>query len=182
MFSNAWKANQPTMPAATIVPNSVGRLAGDPAAAPQDDAEQDQDQPGAEEASSSPATVKTKSVCCSGTNWPLVCGAVEEALAEQSAGADRDPGLVGVVARPGGVERAGWRRREAVDLVLLQQVQVHDHDRAERRHHQHADDPACWTRRHIASTPNTTNATTMRVADVGLQQDQQRSAPPRPRA
>ena len=23
--------------------------------------------------SSSPATVKTKSVCCSGTNWPVVC-------------------------------------------------------------------------------------------------------------
>ena len=44
--------------------------------------------------SSSPATVKTKSVCCSGTNLPVGLRAVEQPLAEQAAGADRDPGLL----------------------------------------------------------------------------------------
>ena len=50
MFSKDWKANQAMIPAATTVPYSSVRLAGDAAGAPQDDAEQHDDQARADEA------------------------------------------------------------------------------------------------------------------------------------
>jgi hypothetical protein len=69
MLTKAWKANQDTTrprPALRTVPG-VGR---DPQAAPDDESQHQQDDPAPAKPSSSPATVKTKSVCCSGTYSP----------------------------------------------------------------------------------------------------------------
>lgn len=72
MFSNAWKANQAMMPAATIVPYSSVVSRAIRQARHRTTPRRTRISPAPRKPSSSPATVKTKSVCCSGTNWPVV--------------------------------------------------------------------------------------------------------------
>ncbi len=73
MFSKLWKANQATIPAATTVPYSSVVSRAMRQARHRRTPSRTMISPAPTKPSSSPATVKTKSVCCSGTNWPVVC-------------------------------------------------------------------------------------------------------------
>ena len=110
MLTKLWKANQQTMPAARRVPNGSSAQR-DPQAAPQHDAEQgEQPRRRREGPSSSPATVKMKSVCCSGTKRPAVC--VPSNRPSPRARRSRwrcAPGWCCSRRRAG--RRSGWRRR-----------------------------------------------------------------------
>ena len=72
MFSNDWKANQAMIPAATTVPYSSVVSRAIRQARHSTTPSSTMIRPAPRKPSSSPATVKTKSVCCSGTNWPVV--------------------------------------------------------------------------------------------------------------
>src|SRR5690606_25850820 len=69
-------------------------------------------------------------------------GALEEAGAGESAGADGDAGLVGVVADAGGVEFGVGEGGEAVDLVFVQDAELPDGDGADGSGAEQAEDPA----------------------------------------
>src|SRR5215467_14164443 len=90
--------------------------------------------------SSSPATEKMKSVCCSGTKLPAQLP-VEQALAEHPARADRDLGLGGAVA---GAQRVGgWvdERGEPPHLVRLEHMQAPHGQPGERTGHAQRHEP-----------------------------------------
>ena len=95
-------------------------------------------------------------------------GALEEPLAGQTAGADRDPGLVDVVAAPRGSSVRVGERREPVDLVRRRARRActrHDRaDDAEQRAARRASGPA---RRPRASTPRTMKTMTIVVPRSG---------------
>ena len=82
----------------------LGGLAGDAAGAPQDDAQQQDDQPGAQEAEFLAGDGEDEVGLLLGDELPGGLGAVEEARAGQPAAADGDARLVGVVADAGRVE------------------------------------------------------------------------------
>ena len=117
MFSNAWNVNQQTTPTATSRPNMSSARAA--MRSPRHSTMPTRITSSADpmNPSSSPATVNTKSVCCSGTNKPLVCVPWNSPLPGQSAGADGDQRLVDVVAESLRVQLRVGERREPVHLV-----------------------------------------------------------------
>ena len=83
-FWKAWKPNQQAMPAAATRPNTSSARGGDRQRPPDHHRRAAAiSRPAPTRPSSSPATVKTKSVCCSGTKPGPGLGAVEETLAER---------------------------------------------------------------------------------------------------
>ena len=72
--------------------------------------------------SSSPTTVKMKSVCCSGTYEPVRLRALELALAGDAPRTDGDLRLVWLYARAGLFDERG----QPVALVLLQHAGLQD--------------------------------------------------------
>src|SRR5690606_9878992 len=108
----------------------VGGVAGDAAGAPEDDAEQAYDQRAADEAEFLPGDGEDEVGLLLGHELAGGLGAVEEAGAGQSAGADGDAGLVGVVADACGVELGVGEGGEPVDLVLVEDAELPDGDRA----------------------------------------------------
>ena len=119
MFWKAWKPSQQAMPAAAIRPKTSSAREAMTSARQITTASSAISRPAPTRPSSSPATVKTKSVCCSGTKPDRVCEPSNEPLAEQPAVADRDPGLLGVVAGAARVEVGVGEGQEPVDLVVL---------------------------------------------------------------
>jgi hypothetical protein len=73
MFWNAWKPNQQAMPAAAIRPKTSSLRAAIASARQMMMPSSAIRKAAPTRPSSSPATVKTKSVCCSGTKPELVC-------------------------------------------------------------------------------------------------------------
>ena len=73
MFSNIWKVNQQTIPVATSRPNRSSARSAIRHARHSTTPSSTMIAAAPTKPSSSPATVKMKSVCCSGTNLPLVC-------------------------------------------------------------------------------------------------------------
>ena len=73
MFWNAWKPNQQAMPAAASRPKTSSVRAAIASARQITTPSSAISTPAPTRPSSSPATVKTKSVCCSGTNPARVC-------------------------------------------------------------------------------------------------------------
>ena len=122
MFWKAWKPNQQAMPAAAMRPNTSSVRAAIASARQSTMPSSAMIRPAPTRPSSSPATVKTKSVCCSGTKPDAGLRAVEEALAEEPAVADRDPRLLDVVAGAARVEVGVGEGEEPVDLVVLQEA------------------------------------------------------------
>ena len=119
MFWKAWNPNQQAMPAAATRPKTSSARRAMASARQMHDHSRASARPAPSRPSSSPATVKTKSVCCSGTKPGAGLRAVEEALPEQPAVADRDPGLLDVVAGAAGVEVGVDEGQEPVHLVGL---------------------------------------------------------------
>ena len=95
MFSNAWNVNQHTIPVATRRPNMSSARSAIRIARHSTMPEQHDDRRRCRRSpSSSPATVKMKSVCCSGTNLPLVCVPWNSPEPLSPPGADRDARLL----------------------------------------------------------------------------------------
>ena len=117
--------------------------------------------------SSSPATVNTKSVCCSGTKPGAGLRAVEEPLAEEAAVADRDPGLLDVVAGAARVEVGVGEGEEAVELVLLEEAARDGGDRGGHAAARPAAPASGAVRRRSATTPSTVADSTSMVPRSG---------------
>ena len=167
MFWKAWKPNQQAIPAAATRPKTSSTSPRSPAPARSRTPSSAISTPAPTRPSSSPATVKMKSVCCSGTKPDAGLRAVEEPLAEQSAVADRDPCLLGVVAGSARVEVGVGEGQEAVDLVGLEQVSGEGRHRGGRRRPR----PAATSQRRgapaTASTPKTVAESTSMVPRSG---------------
>ena len=102
--------------------------------------------------------------------------AVEEPLAEQPAVADRDPGLLDVVAGAARVEVGVREREEPVHLVLLQQARGHGGHGGRHRATGEQRQPAArgtGDREHAEDG----GREHQHRAEVGLQQDQRRRQP-----
>ena len=112
-----------------------------------------------------------KSVCCAGTNLPWVCAPVEQPLAVDAAGADRDLRLPHVVAGALGVGGRVVERAEPVHLVVLEHTGLHRDERD-----QAAPTTRPTTQRSgapdTATTPSTIARDDQRGAEVRLQHDQ----------
>ena len=90
---------------------------GDRQRAPDDDAEQRDQDAGADQAELLARDGEDEVGVLLGHEAGAGLRAVEEALAEEPAVADRDPGLLDVVAGAARVEVGVGERQEAVDLV-----------------------------------------------------------------
>ena len=105
MFSKAWKANQATTPVATSRPNRSDGAERRSAGPPEHHPEQQEISRGADEAELLPRDREDEVGLLLGDEAALGLRAVEQALAGQPAGADRDARLLGVVADAARVER-----------------------------------------------------------------------------
>ena len=122
MFWNAWKPNQQAMPAAATRPKRSSARSGDRQRPPDHHAEQRDQQRRADQAELLAGDGEDEVGVLLGHEAGLGLRAVEEALAEEAAVADRDPGLLGVVAGAARVEVGVREGQEPVDLVRLEQV------------------------------------------------------------
>ena len=133
MFSKAWKANQAMIPAATIVPYSSVVSRAIRQARHRTTPSSSEDQPGAEEAEFLARDGEDEVGLLLGHELAGGLGALEEPGAGESAGADRDARLVGVVADARRVECRVGEGGEAVDLVLVEHAELPDQRRRRRR-------------------------------------------------
>ena len=125
MLTKLWKANQQTTPAATSRPNGSGERDAIRRPAPQHRPEQGQQQRGAEQPELLPRDGEDEVGLLLGDEAPGGLGALEQALAEQPAGADGDARLVGVVADAARVELGVGEGGEPVDLVVVEHADLH---------------------------------------------------------
>ena len=172
MFWKAWKPNQQAMPAAASRPKTSSVRAAIASARQMTMPSSAISRPAPTRPSSSPATVKTKSVCCSGTKPGAGLRAVEEPLAEEAAVADRDPGLLDVVAGAARVEVGVGEGQEAVDLVLLEEAAARPRRPRPRRRRRRAAPASAAALRRAATTPEHGGGEHQHGAEVGLEQDQ----------
>ena len=124
MFTNDWNANHMAMPDATSMPNRSSARVGDPQRADDHDAEQEDDRDGADEAEFLAGHGEDEVGLLGRDEVARHQLAVEQALAEHPARADRDLGLGRVVAGPGQVGGRVQEGGEPGQLVGLQQVQA----------------------------------------------------------
>lgn len=142
MFSKAWKANQAMIPAATIVPYSSLVSRAIRQARHRTTPSSTRIRPAAEEAEFLARDGEDEVGLLLGDELAGGLGAVEEARSGESAGADRDACLVGVVADARRVERGVGEGGEAGDLVLVEQAELPDRDRAGHARAEQSGDPA----------------------------------------
>src|ERR1039458_1472387 len=126
MLMNDCTANQIAIPDATSMPNWSSALAAIRSARTSTTASRQMITTVPAKPSSSPATAKMKSVCCSGTKLPAISWPWKSPRPKKAARANGDLRLSSAVA--GAARISGWvqERRQAADLVGLEQMQV-DH-------------------------------------------------------
>ena len=122
MFWKAWKPNQQAMPAAATRPNTSVGTAEIASARQITTPSSAISTPGADQAELLAGDGEDEVGVLLGHEAGPGLRAVEQPLAEQAAVADRDPGLLGVVAGAARVEVGVGEGQEPVDLVGLQQV------------------------------------------------------------
>ena len=172
MFWNDWKPSQQATPAAASRPKRSGASDGDDQRPPQHDAEQQDEQAGAEQPELLARDGEDEVGVLLRDEAGLGLRPAEDALPEDSAVADRDARLLGVVAGTAWVELRVGEGHEAVDLVLLQHPELDDRRGRDDSAAEQADQPS--TRR----TGDRDDAEDgggqhQHGAQVGLEQDQQ---------
>ena len=181
MFWKAWKPNQQAMPAAQTRPKTSSARRAMTRARQITTPSSAMSTPGTEQAQLLPRDREDEVGLLLGHEAGPGLGAVEEPLAEQAAVADRDPGLLDVVARAARVERRVDEGEEPVDLVGLQHAGGHRRERAAHRAADEQDQPAA------PGAGDGEHAEDGRAEDehraqVGLHEDQHRRARRRQRA
>ena len=167
MFWKAWKPNQQAMPAAATRPKTSSAWRAMTRARQMTRRQQRDQQAGAHEAELLPRHREDEVGLLLGHEAGARLGAVEQALPEQAAVADRDPGLLDVVAGAAGVEVGVHEGEEAVDLVGLQHA-TGEGERGDRAGRRAARRPASAAERpDTASTPNTVAESTSIVPRSG---------------
>ena len=133
MFWNAWKPNQQAIPAPASRPNMSSARAAIRIARQSSDEEQHDDGGRADQAELLAGDREDEVGVLLGHEARLGLRAVEEALPEQSAVADRDPRLRGVVAGAARVVGRIEERGEPVQLVALEHPELDGADRGAAR-------------------------------------------------
>ena len=133
MFWKAWKPNQQAMPAAQTRPKTSSARRAMTRARQMTRHSSAMRSAGAEQAELLAGDGEHEVGLLLGHEAGPGLRAVEQSLAEQAAVADRDPGLLDVVAGAARVERGVDEGQEAIDLVGLQHAGGHRGDGRRRR-------------------------------------------------
>ncbi len=172
-FWNAWKPNQQAMPAAASRPKTSSVRVAIASARQITSAEQRDQHAGAEQPELLPRHGEHEVGVLLGHEPGAGLRAVEQPLAEQPAVADRDPGLLDVVAGAARVEVGVGEREEPVDLVLLEDAR---RDRGARGGHRATGEQRQPAARGAGDRDHAEDRGRQHQhrAEVGLEQDQRR--------